>query len=38
VWGESAQYGADIDVTLKSETPDVKIKFTGPSGAQRFAR
>jgi hypothetical protein len=32
VSGEGAQYGADINFTLKSETPDVKITFTGPTG------
>lgn len=33
VSGESAQYGADINFTLKSETPDVKVTFAGPNGA-----
>jgi hypothetical protein len=33
VSGEGAQYGADINFVLKSETPDVKVSFTGPSGA-----
>ena len=33
VVGENAQYGADINFTLKSETPDVKVSFTGPNGA-----
>jgi len=32
VSGEGAQYGADINFTLKSETPDVKVSFTGPNG------
>jgi photosystem II stability/assembly factor-like uncharacterized protein len=29
VVGENAQYGADIDFSLRSETPDVKITITG---------
>ena len=28
--GENAQYGADINFSLKSETPDVKVSITGP--------
>jgi len=30
VSGENAQYGADINFVLKSETPDVKITIAGP--------
>ena len=33
VQGESASYGADINFSLKSATPDVQITVTGPDGA-----
>jgi photosystem II stability/assembly factor-like uncharacterized protein len=33
VTGETAPYGADINFSLVSETPDVKVSFTGPNGA-----
>jgi photosystem II stability/assembly factor-like uncharacterized protein len=33
VVGENAQYGADIDFSLKAETPDVKVSITGPGNA-----
>lgn len=33
VVGENVQYGADINFSLKSETPDVKVSITGPGNA-----
>lgn len=33
VTGESAQYGADIDFSLKTATPKVEITITGPDNA-----
>ncbi len=33
VVGENAQYGADINFSLKTETPDVKVSITGPGNA-----
>jgi len=33
VVGENAQYGADINFSLKAETPDVKVSITGPNNA-----
>ena len=33
VVGENAQYGADINFSLKTETPDVKVSITGPGSA-----
>jgi hypothetical protein len=33
VVGENAQYGADIDFSLKAETPEVKVSVTGPGNA-----
>jgi hypothetical protein len=33
VAGENAQYGADINFSLKAETPDVKVSITGPGNA-----
>ena len=33
VQGESAPYGADINFSLKSATPDVEVSITGPDGA-----
>ncbi len=33
VQGESAPYGADVDFSLKSATPDVQVSITGPNNA-----
>ena len=33
VVGENAQYGADINFSLRAETPDVKVSITGPANA-----
>ena len=33
VSGENAQYGADIDFSLKTETPNVQVSITGPNSA-----